>query len=63
MNGARFLSKSDVYNGHYSITKRDASHEFTQELHYHDFYEVQFYLSEEADGIIGEITINGKNGH
>ncbi len=60
MNGARFLSKSDVYNGHYSITKRDASHEFTQELHYHDFYEVQFYLSEEADGIIGEITINGK---
>lgn len=40
--------------------KRDASHEFNNELHYHDFYEVQFYLSEAENGVIGEITINGQ---
>ena len=59
MAEALFLSRSEVYNGHYSITKRDASHEFVKELHYHDFYEVQFYLSEAENGVIGEITING----
>lgn len=57
---AAFLSKSDVYNGNYSITKRDAVHEFTKALHYHDFYEMQFYLCKSEDGKIGEITINGK---
>ena len=40
---AVFLSKTDVYNGNYSITKRDATHEFSKEMHYHDFYEMQFY--------------------
>ena len=60
MNEALFLSKSKVYNGHYSITKRNAFHEFRQGLHYHDFYEVQFYLSEEEGGVIGDIMINGK---
>ena len=60
MDKALFLSQADVYNGHYCITKRDASHEFTKELHYHDFYEVQFYLCETANGIIGDIMINGQ---
>lgn len=60
MGEAILLSKADVYNGHYSITKRDASHEFTKALHYHDFYEVQFYLSEAENGIIGNITIHGQ---
>ena len=60
MGEALFLSQAEVYNGHYSITKRDASHEFNNELHYHDFYEVQFYLSEAENGVIGEITINGQ---
>lgn len=60
MGKALFLSQAEVYNGHYSITKRDASHEFNNELHYHDFYEVQFYLSEAENGVIGEITINGQ---
>nr|WP_296961742.1 AraC family transcriptional regulator [uncultured Mediterraneibacter sp.] len=60
MGEALFLSQAEVYNGHYSITKRDASHEFNSELHYHDFYEVQFYLSEAENGVIGEITINGQ---
>lgn len=60
MDEALFLSQAEVYNGHYSITKRDASHEFNNELHYHDFYEVQFYLSEAENGVIGEITINGQ---
>ena len=57
---ALFLSRAEVYNGNYSITKRDASHEFTKDMHYHDFYEMQFYLCESEDGKIGEITINGK---
>ena len=57
---AVFLSKTDVYNGNYSITKRDATHEFSKEMHYHDFYEMQFYLCESEDGKIGEITMNGK---
>lgn len=60
MSEALFLSRAEVYNGHYSITKRDASHEFTRALHYHDFYEVQFYLSEADTGVIGDITINGQ---
>lgn len=60
MGDALFLSQAEVYNGHYSITKRNASHEFTRALHYHDFYEVQFYLSEADTGVIGEITINGQ---
>ena len=60
MGEALFLSQAEVYNGHYSITKRDASHEFNSEPHYHDFYEVQFYLSEAENGVIGEITINGQ---
>lgn len=60
MKDALFLSRAEVYNGNYAITKRDASHEFVQALHYHDFYEVQFYLSEADNGIIGEITINGQ---
>lgn len=60
MSEPLFLSQSEVYNGHYSITKRDASHEFTRELHYHDFYEVQFYLCEAENGVIGDITINGQ---
>ena len=57
---AVFLSKTDVYNGNYSITKRDATHEFSKEMHYHDFYEMQFYLCASEDGKIGEITMNGK---
>lgn len=57
---AVFLSRAEVYNGNYSITKRDASHEFTRVMHYHDFYEMQFYLGESDENQIGEITINGK---
>lgn len=60
MDHALFLSQSSIYGGHYSITKRDALHEFSQPLHFHDFYEVQFYLSDEENANIGEITVNGK---
>ncbi|WP_346906789.1 AraC family transcriptional regulator [Faecalicatena orotica] len=60
MGDAHFLSAAEVYNGNYSFTKRDASHEFSKDLHYHDFYEVQFYLSEVENGVIGEIQINGQ---
>lgn len=56
---ALLFSKTDIYHGNYVFTKRDASHEFTKALHYHDFYEMQFYVCESADGKIGDITING----
>ncbi len=55
-----FLSQNQLYNGNYSFTKRDATHEFLQDCHYHDFYEVQFYLCESETGHIGEITINNE---
>lgn len=61
-----FLSREEIYNGHYSIKKRDATCEFTRDLHYHDFYEIQFYLSDinsERDRTntalpLGEITVS-----
>ena len=59
MSEAVFISKAESYNGHYVINRHSTGHEYTPELHYHDFYEIQFYLSEEEDGIIGDITING----
>lgn len=32
-----FLSREEIYNGHYSIKKRDATCEFTRDLHYHGY--------------------------
>lgn len=56
---ARFLPQHDLFHGNYSIVKRDSSHEFVTDAHYHDFYEVQFYLSEADSEIIGTIDLNG----
>lgn len=56
---ALFLSKSEIYNGNYRFRKFSHNNEFTNELHYHDFYELQFWLCESENDVIGEITING----
>ena len=55
-----YMSKTETYKGNYSIAKINTSCGFVKEPHYHDFYEVQFYISDEKIDHIGETIINGK---
>lgn len=50
-----FLPRASVYRGDYSCILRNPDCEFEADIHYHDFYEVQFYLAGE-----GRINLNGK---
>lgn len=60
MSQAVFLSKTTEYTGSYLFVRQSALNESNYALHYHNFYEVQFYLSEAENETIGEITINGR---
>lgn len=55
----QFIPKDLVFKEDYSFTKRDAEHEFSTRMHYHDFYEVQFYVKK-GDPHIGTLLINGE---
>lgn len=57
---ALFIPHHDIFAGNYTIVRRDSTHEFRKEEHYHDFYEIQFYLSESEDNRIGTIRLNEK---
>lgn len=59
---AKFLSQSSIYHGDYNCLLRNPQNEFynlqngvTNNLHYHDFYEIVIYL-----GNAGIFQINGK---
>lgn len=50
-----FLPRASIYRGDYSCILRNPDCEFEADIHYHDFYEVQFYLAGE-----GQIDLGGK---
>lgn len=54
---ARFISHANTYQGDYHIIRRTPSKEFTNSLHYHDFYEAQFYFCKDHDACIGNVQL------
>jgi AraC-like DNA-binding protein len=53
---AIFLSHSSIYHGDYDVILRNPDCEFDAGMHYHDFYEIQFYLAGQ-----GKIRLNDKS--
>ncbi|MDR1591670.1 MAG: AraC family transcriptional regulator [Prevotellaceae bacterium] len=49
-----FVPRSELYSGDFFGLLRNPSIEFLPKLHYHDFYELQFYLSESGKIIMGD---------
>ncbi len=49
-----FLSRASIYHGDYDMILRNPDCEFEADFHYHDFYEVQFYLAGEGRVILGD---------
>lgn len=50
-----FIPRASVYRGDYSCILRNPDCEFEADIHYHDFYEIQFYLAGE-----GKFILDGK---
>ena len=50
-----FIPRAAVYRGDYSCILRNPGCEFEADVHYHDFYEIQFYLAGE-----GLFSLDGK---
>ena len=46
---AKFLSRSSIYKGDYDCLFRTPQNEMKTELHYHDFYEAQFYFNNDPE--------------
>ena len=51
---ADFQPHTAVYQGDHVFNKRTPDQEYTPDLHYHDFYEVQLYLEGSCNLIVGE---------
>ena len=49
-----FLSRASIYHGDYNCIMRNPDCEFEADTHYHDFYEVQFYLSGNGKILLGD---------
>ncbi|MGX8702570.1 AraC family transcriptional regulator [Caproiciproducens sp.] len=50
---AQFLSRTSVYQGNYRCIMYNPDCEFGAGLHYHDFYEIQFYFSDAGTLLVG----------
>lgn len=48
-----FISHANSFDGEYSIIKRSPKKEFLEGFHYHDFYEIQIYHSQNPDEELG----------
>ena len=49
-----YLKSANIYRGDYSCILYSRDYEFTPRGHYHDFYEVQFYLQDAGSILIGD---------
>ncbi|WP_329809063.1 AraC family transcriptional regulator [Enterocloster citroniae] len=49
-----YLKSANIYRGDYSCILYSRDYEFTPGGHYHDFYEVQFYLQDAGSILIGD---------
>lgn len=58
---ASFISHANTYQGDYHIIKRTPGREFTNSLHYHDFYEAQFYFCKDQDVCIGNVQLGDES--
>ncbi|MDO5765945.1 MAG: AraC family transcriptional regulator [Elusimicrobiales bacterium] len=61
MNGV-FLPHRDVYKGDFSGIARNPSCEFDAAYHFHDFYEIQFYLTDAGSLMLNDTLYSLKTG-
>ncbi len=58
----QFLSKADLYEGEFSCTLRSSGCEVDTGTHYHDFYEIQLYLTDGGKLRMGSETYDLTHG-